>query len=138
MLYKVLTPPPGFHSWRRLQLQLASQGRPLALALFPLCVLGGPEAPVQVPAGPLYWIKSANGWSLGKNHEEGRSAFGTLIPSPTWLIIPWDWGPQPTVGTPVEIPQKKYRLGLLELEAWPGGIRWHWLEEGPYLLPEGL
>ncbi len=138
MIYKVLTPPPGFHAWRRLQNLLAASGRPMALSLPPLCVLGDEEALVRLPTGPLRWVRTANGWGLGQDDDTERAAFGSLAPSFSWLFLPWDWEDPPPLQLPDAFPQKKYRLALLHLEICRGGIRWYWVKEESYLLPVGL
>lgn len=139
MIYRVLTPPPGFHPWRRLQNALVLSGRPQALALPPLLVLAPQTEEPRPPPPPYRWVLTPNGWSLGVEPESGpRAPEGDLLPSQSWLLLAWDWGPQPNLPIPPEYPRHKFRRASLELERVPGGLRWRWLDEEPYLLPEGL
>jgi len=139
VIVTVLTPPPGYHELRRFQNQLAGLGYPNALALPPLLVLESDELPHYIPKVGLRWVKTRNGMGLGfQNEAPPYTEMGALFPSNSWLLMAWDWT-VPTIPIPeLHLPSRKYRLAQLEIEKINLGLRWRWLSQTPYLLPEGL
>jgi len=134
VIYSVLTPPPGFDALRRLQADLERAGRPWALALPPIMVLGeGETAPRLIEVEPV-WTRGRNGWKLGGEAYSGPfPSTARLSPETGWLLLPWDAGPPPELEVPLPLPRRKLTWGLLEILPEPGGLKWRWIKQKAFL-----
>jgi len=129
VFYSVLTPPPGFYDFRKIQSILFAKGHALALALPPLVVLGeGIVEPFEFPLGNS-WSLGANGLCLGEVNPEPVNPMPFLKAENAWVICPWDRCPCPELKPPEIIPQKKFTWGIIQLDSNEYGIQWKWLEQ---------
>lgn len=133
MVWKVLTPPPGFHNLRRVQVELARKGRLQALALPPLWILGDQTAELSPPIRTGRWVRTPCGWGVGTKDSLQKLPFGALAPYPAWLLLPWDWEALPPALEVPQLPYRKLRWALIEIQPHPAGLRWRWIDGGPYL-----